>query len=474
MQVAERPEYQDRDIGLGRIAAGAAAYAALCVALLVALPNGMFWQSFAGLIVMGTVAGGVYSRTSWQSAPGWAVLGIAASIAASLISVNWFFFSNVGGTGLDNPGLVFDPGRSWDGALYLAGYPDGKHISDMFLGYISVVWACIEIFGRSVIAPMVLNGCAMLVGGILTGSLAARLIPCRKGRAWAGMWGMIMIFAVSAFTYTSAILIKDAILCMCVPAFARGLIDMRRPKWLVPTLVAAAVITWMRTSMAAMLLLGVLIMLPCLAPRRNWWRIAMIMCLIIGSYIVGRTMEMGVSVERMADPNLDSIINQPPCNQDVWLSFLDSHSEWRVWLNVLMLPASILVQFLIPFPWNLDPAGHFMGYASVYYRFAYPWYIIGGLILYYVAKGWWKSPRALKYTFLWAACCWLAPAFILGGTVSRYGTPFAPLLCLGAVYVVLNFRHRKGLWKWMGIFCALMAAGLLTCYLIMKHYAAIH
>ncbi len=465
----------NRVAGGKRIAMGAVVYSALCVVLLVALPNGMFRQSLAGLLAMGAVAAAAYRCTTWQSAGGWAVLGVGASMAAALISVNWYYFSTVGGTGLDNPGLVFDPGRAWNSALTLAGYTDGTPADSVFLGYNSVVWACIEVFGRSVIAPMILNGMAMLLGGLFTGSLAARLIPCSQGRAHAGMWGMIMIFAISAFTYTSAILIKDALLCMCVPAFARGLVDIRRPKWLATAMIAAATITWVRTSMAAMLVPGVLMMLSCIGARRNWWRVTAILVAIAGMYAVERMMTMGIAVENIPDANINYIIDiQSNGNQDVWLSFLDSHGEWQLWQNILVLPASILVQFLIPFPWNLDSAGCFMGYASIYYRFAYPWYFIGGLILYYIAKGWLRSAPPLKHLFLWAVCCWVAPAFMLGGTVSRYGTPFAPILCLGAVYVVLNFAHGKGLWKWMGVFCVLMAIGLAACYLIMKHYVATH
>ena len=453
------------------IAAGAAAYAAVCAVMLAVLPNGMYWQSLVALLVMGGVAAGVYSRMSWQSPGGWAVLGLAATVAATLISVNWYYFANVSGTGLDNPGLLYDPARSWRGALYMAGY-DVERVDNMFLGYVSVVWACIEMFGRSVIAPMVVNGTAMLLGGIFTGSLAARLIPSRRGAAYAGMWGMIMIFAVSAFTYTSALMNKDALLCLGVPAFARALADIHRPKWIAVAVVSAMIVIWLRTSMAAMLLLVVIMMCPCFRWRRDLRGIIAAVAAIAGMYMLERSIAMGIAVQNMGAANIDLMIDyHKGSNQDVWLSFLNRHGGgWHIWQQLIVFPAGMLVQFLIPFPWDLSGDGWIMGYASAYYRFAFPWYLIGGLILYYIVKGWRNSTRPLKLLFAWAAICWMTPAYMLGGTVSRYGTPFAPVLVLGAVYVVLNLRRRKSLRRWMWIFCALMATGLTACFLIMKNY----
>ncbi len=453
------------------IAIGAVAYAAVCAVLGVVLPNGMYWQGLAALIAMGGVAAGAYGLMSWRSAGGWAVLGAATAVAATLISVNWYYFANVSGTGLDNPGLLFDPARSWRGALYMAGYHDVEPVDDMFLGHISVVWACIEVFGRSVIAPMAVNGAAMLLGGIFTGSLAARLIPARRGAAYAGMWGMIMIFAVSAFTYTSALMNKDALLCFGVPAFARALADIRRPKWMAVAVVAAVTTVWLRTSMASMLLLGVILMCPCFKWRRDRWGIAVVMVSIIAMYALERSLAMGIAVQNMGQANIDLIVDaHKGSNQDIWLSFINREGGWEIWQQLIVFPAGILIQFLIPFPWDLSGGEWTMGYAAAYCRFAFPWYIIGGLILYYIVKGWRQSAKPLKLLFIWAAICWLAPAYMLGGTVSRYGTPFVPVLTLGAVYVVLNLRHDKWLHRWMWIFCALMAAGLTACFLIMKNY----
>ena len=106
------------------IVIGAVAYVAACAVMLAVMPNRMYWEGLAALLAMGAVAAGVYSRMSWRSAGGWAVLGVAATAAATLISVNWYYFANVGGTGLDNPGLLYDPARSWRGAIYMAGYHD--------------------------------------------------------------------------------------------------------------------------------------------------------------------------------------------------------------------------------------------------------------------------------------------------------------------------------------------------------------
>lgn len=454
------------------IAIGAVAYAAACAVMLAVMPNRMYWQGLAALLAMGAVAAGVYSRMSWRSAGGWAVLAVAATAVATLISVNWYYFANVGGTGLDNPGLLYDPARSWRGALYMAGYHDVEPVDDMFLGHISVVWACIKLFGRSVIAPMAVNGTAILLGGIFTGSLAARLIPSRQGAAYAGMWGMIIIFAVAAFLYMSALMTKDALLCCAVPAFARAMVDIRRPKWLAVAVVAIVTVIWLRTSMASMMLLGVILMCPCFNWRRDSVAIAVVVATIIAMYVLERSLAMGIAVQDMGQANIGLMAdNHKGSNQDVWLSVINRDGGLHIWQQLIVFPAGILVQFLIPFPWDLSGGEHLMGYAATYYRFAFPWYIIGGLILYYIAKGWRRSTKPLKFLYLWAAICWLAPAYMLGGTVSRYGTPFAPILVLGAVYVVLNLRHDKSLRRWMWIFCVLMAAGLTACYLIMKNYA---
>ena len=221
-----------------------------------------------------------------------------------------------------------------------------------------------------------------------------------------------------------------------------------------------------------MMLLGVILMTPCLNWRRYSVAIAVVVATIIAMYALERSLAMGIAVQDMGQANIGLMAdNHKGSNQDVWLSVINRDGGLHIWQQLIVFPAGILVQFLIPFPWDLSGGEHLMGYAATYYRFAFPWYIIGGLILYYIAKGWRRSTKPLKLLYLWAAICWLAPAYMLGGTVSRYGTPFAPILVLGAVYVVLNLRHEKSLRRWMWIFCVLMAAGLTACYLIMKNYA---
>ena len=148
---------------------------------------------------------------------------------------------------------------------------------------------------------------------------------------------------------------------------------------------------------------------------------------------------------------------------------VDGYFGYPWWKKVILLPMTAAVQYLIPLPWGFCDDVHF-GYTLAYAHISYPWYVIGGLILYFVAFEMHRASIRFQRIVEWGGLMWLVPAFLFAGTVSRYTLPILPLIIPAAVYVVAKWHelNKLKLKVWCWGYGVILVIGLLSGYLVQK------
>ena len=177
------------------------------------------------------------------------------------------------------------------------------------------------------------------------------------------------------------------------------------------------------------------------------------------SYGIGEHINI-IQGENMADSNYLNSTRQP------YLDIIGDYLGYSFIEKTLLLPLSAAIQYLIPFPWNFMRDVPF-GYSLVYSHISYGWYLVGGIILFYYFFAIWKSSPKLIAWALWALFCYLVPAYMFAGTVSRYMLPFIPLLVPLGVYVIMKLRENKYIRSfkyWVFSYCMALSVVLCLCY----------
>ena len=151
-------------------------------------------------------------------------------------------------------------------------------------------------------------------------------------------------------------------------------------------------------------------------------------------------------------------------SQQFYHDLLDYYFLRPFWYKALMLPLTMSVQFIIPFPWTYYENSTFI---NLFSRMTYGWYLVGGTALfYYPIMSWRRGKDNMGAWPWWAALSFAAIAWVMAGSVARYVTPIQPLFVPVAVFVLCRLREgrlRKAFAIWSICFVLLIAITLLFC-----------
>lgn len=372
----------------------------------------------------------------------------------------------------------FDMARYYYGAAFISdtgeGYLEGRNA----LGYAVVIAGLWKLTGWTLLSPLMLNVLAALLTVALTGALTRRLLSGRCGRAdgWLTTAGMVASGAVCYLTFSGTLLMKESLTALSLVVAAMSALRLRtgstrrrflagallfaascvavgvlRHKWVVipPVLLSVAFVGcgWRhRLSVALVGVAAIAAYLCCELALQHWYDVAF----------------HTPDIDRLSD-NFTS----PSAGRDAYYTLLERigyfSEPW--WKRMLWLPLTAAVQFLTPFPWNFtSEISTSVTLAAV--KFSYPWYAVGGALLYYWGRCARCSPLELLIITALATLFWLGFAWFCGGTVARYAYNLVPLLVPAAVYAVARGCGTKGFRRWAVIYPALLAAALASAYLI--------
>lgn len=458
------------------------AYIVIVWAVLRLLPGADVLSTTAAMAGVWIAVASVYQRTSSRSLTGWWTLLIATTLLAVGTIANIHFFTVASGGATTTPVLENpDVHRYFLDALHHAGLEGGQPEWIDKRGYgltISLLW---RLTGVTIVSPLIMNMFMILLSIIISGVITARLMSNGRDSSHAqrlAATAMIMTAAVCYYLNSGTLLLKEAGTCLALALSALALTSVINPQsGTLPRIKSGAaflggiiLLCFMRYNYILIVLVGALLVtswrnrksimqtLPFIAICLAAWGV---MTLIFSNYITANT---GVIID---GENIRSYFFFDNGQHRFYNNMIGDYLSYPAWKRILLLPVSAVTQYLVPFPWNFSRDLTF-GYTLAYAHITYPWYLVGGMILYFLVTGWRTASRGLrKYVFV-GALMWLIPAYLFAGTVSRYALPMLPMLIPAAVHVFSTCRNNRNFRIYGITYCTLLAITLVTCHYLQQ------
>lgn len=438
------------------------------------------WQLVVSLVVAYAAAVAVYYVDGNVSKCGRYILLVAAFVMSVGVTMNVYKYTvGLGGT-LTAPILINDDSlryytqacEIYDGQLSMYRYK--------IIGLPLATAALWHLFGKSIVYALAMNVFLTLVAIILTGKLTEILLrdgATRFSPKTIHSVAMILVASVCYFLGHGMLMLKEPLLYVAVLLMAIPLAHIYKNDR--PTLphticfvVGNLAVCITRTQLYFFF---VLIIAALVVARfgRSWRSLLTMMVIATACYVAGTRITHYTVLNHkeilMGEGDMKKLyLTHDDGRYNHYTGAIGDYYAKPWWQRLLHLPMSAAVQFVVPFPWNFDRDIPF-GYSQIYSHIAYPWYVVGGIIIFYFLFLWYRRGVPLKLWAAWVLACWLIVAYLYAGSISRYTQPFIPLAIPLAVYVISELsagRRRTAFIRWGSCYVILMASGLIACYYI--------
>ncbi len=323
------------------------------------------------------------------------------------------------------------------------------------------------------ILPLVwLNALAVLVSIILTGASAARMAEGSVPGARMSTLAMIFTGGVCYFLTSGTILIKDAFSCLIMAMCLYGFYGARRrlTAWL---LVSAALL--LAVPVRSHLLVFIAIAGVC-SLYRDWrGRVWLVGATAVAGgvlYILVRNYLGDIPVASDGTTNLILQSDSSRLNAyNLVAGDYDSPNGTTAWYHIVHLPFSLAVQYLTPLPWAYIRDTVF-GPTLLWSHISYPWYALGGILLYVLFFRLRRAPREVASAMIFAVTATILTAYATGGTVSRYCLPWLPFFVPAAAWFVGTGGYRcRGFVRWAVCYAVVLAGAMIVVYYFINTYS---
>lgn len=426
----------------------------------------------AGWLIAYLAAAVPYSRKTWSSLAGaWTLFGASLVLAFGII-LNCHYYICVWGHGdVSQPVLMnTDAWSAWNNALVDNGRADAYPCPWPAVGYGHFVGLIVAAFGADICIPLLFNALCALATIALTGCIAQM---CAQGneteRRHMATCAMVISAFMCYFMASGTVLIKDTPLAAAVALTAWAALRMRtgRTPWAVAAIAAAAVVvTYARPNY--LLVLIAVIAVACRPRRREAIMPACLCAVLAAVWLLSQGWETSSPIGNYIDM---STRNMASADGDVsshsaYYGILGDYYSLPSWQRILLLPVTVAIQFLIPFPWTCGKYlvfGPFMAVA----HFSFFRYAAGALVMYFIGR---QIPRAGRAPVLLLRMVaigllfYCASAFQFAGSISRYGIPLIALIVPAAAYAWVSYRRERAFRLWCAVFAAGMTAVLFICH----------
>ena len=386
------------------------------------------------------------------------IVAVFISIVAYDCLVTW---SAPESYSLQRPNLVGDARGYYKLALYEYDRST-EYEGVVFPGFSLMILVLWKIFGLSVIWPQAMNMMFTMLSVVFTGMMTRRVLAHRisvspKTIVLCAMSLMCLLF----FYITSGVtILKEgpSYLSIAMGGYALSSMvaadDERRHLWRDIAIFALACVLMavVRTTFLYFLALGVVVMtLP------NWrrdWILALCLLVLIAVLMVIGNYFAAYSFNRHAEIldggwNMQRAFNTDKAYNKSFLGFYFLYSPWH---RILMLPITMAMQFILPFPVPWVPESDEPYLLCFFTRMTYGWYLFGGTALFYCLFVSWRRHDNIGVWPWWPIIVYMCMAYVMGGTMARYMLPFQPLMVPMVLYVLYHVyqgRWRKSFFIWI-------------------------
>ena len=386
------------------------------------------------------------------------IVAVFISIVAYDCLVTW---SAPESYSLQRPNLVGDARGYYKLALYEYDRST-EYEGVVFPGFSLMILVLWKIFGLSVIWPQAMNMMFTMLSVVFTGMMTRRVLAHRisvspRTIVLCAMPLMCLLF----FYITSGVtILKEgpSYLSIAMGGYALSSMvaadDERRHLWRDIAIFALACLLMavVRTTFLYFLALGVVVMtLP------NWrrdWVLALCLLVLIAILMVIGNYFAAYSFNRHAEIldggwNMQRAFNTDKAYNKSFLGFYFLYSPWH---RILMLPITMAMQFILPFPVPWVPESDEPYLLCFFTRMTYGWYLFGGTALFYCLFVSWRRHDNIGVWPWWPIIVYMCMAYVMGGTMARYMLPFQPLMVPMVLYVLYHVyqgRWRKSYFIWI-------------------------
>lgn len=440
-------------------------------------------QLLLSLSTASLAAGLIYFYRFKPTAMGLYTLIFAATVMSLGVIFNVYMFSVESGGTLADPVLLNpDSYRYYNHAVEIY---TGEHIVREFnvVGLPLITAALWAIFGQSIVYPLAMNVFLTLLSLMLAGRLAQILLRgyvANMTDEKVMSLAMLLTTAVCYFIGHGMLMLKEPLLyvgvllmAICVAHFYRK--ERLTTMAIIGYLVGNAIIAVSRPQLSYFLFVA-LVLFVFVDCRKLWKKFVVLIAIAGVFYFIGMgitRVDLSLHDEIVAGgERMDSeYLNDPKDGRyDTYNKITGGYYNTPFYHRVALLPLTATVQYVVPFPWNFERDMEF-GYSQIYSHIAYPWYVVGGMILFYYLFMWWRRKTPLRLWALWTLFLWVVVAYLYAGSVSRYILPFVPLMIPFAVLAIsrlIDGEYRKQFAVWSICYVTVMAVGLVACYHIQQ------
>jgi len=427
----------------------------------------------------------VLARQTGASVVAHAILLVAGAMLASFVFLylaSWIDVSQ--GYTLAYPHLSSDNGRyyHWAWAYRYGLNPDGEL---PFKGYPMMIVGLWQVLGVSVVWPVALNVMLTLLAVVLTGMTTRRLLEGRVAYSPGVLLatGMGLMLLLSYYLWHGANVLKEPSLYFSLAASGYVLAGVQRRSasngwriyWGDVALfaIACGLAACVRPTYLYFVLLGVL-MVAGSHWRIHWRIVGLLLCICLLALLVGNSLSTYTLARHqvIASGGWEmQRVFMTGASQQAYYAYVGKYFFYPWWQRVLMLPLSMGVQWVTPFPWLYSYAEATAG--DIIPRLRWGWYAIGGIALGYYWLLAWRRQAQLGTWAWWPLVAWAAIAYLFAGTITRYALPMVPLFVPLAVYVlclVASGRYRRPFVAWITLYAVALAVTLVLCYHIQVDY----
>ena len=408
----------------------------------------------------------------------WMLLLVATAIAFYTV------FSLIAGTPaaddtLEAPNLTADSGLYYCWAL---SHYDGRIPSPeiTYSGVSIIMLGLWKVLGVRVVWPMAVNLMCVLLTMVMTGKIANRLLSHRFPNANpCNIVAMAMLMvALLGFFISQGMRIQKESYCSLGFALAgyalagmnsTGVSAKEKRRDLVLFLVGTLIIAFIRTNFVYFIVVGAIMM--SIANRCAHWKSGALMAIValamtlLFNYLFCYTLEHQLDMiegGKAVARDFEMGISQQP-----YQYIIGEYYYRPKWERVFLLPISMGVQYIIPFPWlyGYDNAS----VLSLLPRMRMMWYFVGGMCLFYylyIVVAHFNTFNLGMWAW-WPLVVFMIMSFLTGGLVSRYALPIQPLFVVVATYVIFLIKEghfRRQFTILMVIYVLVLVATLVFCY----------
>ncbi len=439
--------------------AAAAIYALIAIALWI-WPGADAAVVCIGAALTGCIGWGAWRLSDGRDAASLAVLAVALAVLTAGMIVNINYYTEVCGGTPDAPVLInHDHERNW---LQATGVLDGIDSPNMLpSNYLmaALLWTA----GRDIAVPIFFNIACALVTLVLVHGIALRLF----GRRDVALAAMIMLCCMCYFMAQATTFIKDVPVTMAFAMAALAAVGISsaggRAGARDAALMAGAIalLALFRNNALPFIAVGAAVYGVSRRSRPAAWVVIAVAALAVWQTVHWLNPISNIEQIVTTSSSKDVIIITEGSRP--WDNAIGDYTVMPWWRKLMLLPLSVVVQFLIPFPWNFARDAVFGPFHALAH-FGYPWYLAGGIFLYYISSRRLHGNAQAVRTALWAVACTVIVAYLTSGRISRYCLPFLPMILPAAAYALCTSLRRRSFQIWMGAFCLMLAGTLVVCY----------